>query len=183
MDFEKYCKNCKRDAHCCIFEKGGFVFTTPKNAKKIATKINKNYDYFLDYSPLNKKIVNSIKNCDPVLEDWMRYSQLDKKNRILRLKIKKDGNCIFLNNRGKCEIYDIRPNICRIFPFWAIRLTNGKLKVIVHDIDSNCSAIRIFAKSYENIEQLLSKSELTKIIKLFKNIEQEADSYNKQVKR
>jgi Fe-S-cluster containining protein len=32
-------------------------------------------------------------------------------------KRKKDGRCFFLTNDNKCEIYDIRPMVCRLEPF------------------------------------------------------------------
>ena len=183
MDFEGYCGICRKDVHCCIFEKGGFTFITPKDAKNIKKKICKDYNYFVDYSPLPKKVVNILKNCDPVLEGKLRHSQLDRQEKILRLKTQKDGRCIFLGDDGKCVIYSIRPNICRIFPFWCIRLDNGKIKVIAHDIDPKCKAIISIAKNEEDIEKVLSKSEMIKIKKLFKNIEKESDSYKKQIER
>jgi len=182
MDFESNCRRCGKDAHCCIFEKCGFTFISPKNAKDIKRKINKDYGYFLDYSPLSKKVVDVLKNCDPALEGWTRYLQLDNENRILRLKIRKDGRCIFLGNGGKCRIYSIRPNICRIFPFWGMRLTNGMIKVILHDVNPKCSAVKSFAKQHEDIEKALPRSEIIAIIKIFRGIEKEADSYKKQIK-
>jgi Fe-S-cluster containining protein len=183
MNFEINCRGCGKDAHCCIFEKGGFTFVSPKNAKDIKRKIKRDYSYFLDYSPLSKKVVDVLKNCDPALEGWMRYLQLDKENRILRLKTRKDGRCIFLGNNGRCRIYIIRPNICRIFPFWGMRLTNGRIKVIMHDVNPKCSAIKFFAKLHEDIEKALPISERIEIIKIFRDIEKEADSYKKQFKR
>src|SRR3989344_7972748 len=137
------CKNCKRDVHCCIFmTPSQFAFVGLKHAKLIKKKINKDYDQFLDYSPLPKNAVKALKDCDLCLEGALRYSQLDDKNQLLRLKARKDKRCIFLNDSGKCGIYDVRPNICRIFPFWAIRLNNGKLKIITHDMTPSCSAAR-----------------------------------------
>ena len=37
-------------------------------------------------------------------------------NKVLQIR-KIDGRCIFLKN-NKCEIYPIRPYVCRLFPFW-----------------------------------------------------------------
>lgn len=182
MDFESNCKRCGKDAHCCIFEKGGFTFTCPKNAKDIKRKINKDYSYFLDYSPLSKKVVDMLRNCDPALEGRMRYLQLDRENRILRLKTRKGGRCIFLGNNGRCKIYSIRPNICRIFPFWGIRLTNGRIKVIGHDVNPKCSAIKSLAKRHGDIEKALPSYEITAIRKIFRGIEKEAGSYKRQIK-
>jgi Fe-S-cluster containining protein len=183
MDFENYCKRCRKEVHCCIFKKGGFTFVSPKRAKEIQRKIKKEYNYFLDYSPLSKKMIGILKKSDPALEGRMRYSQLDRKNRILRLKTGQEGRCIFLGLNGKCEIYGLRPNICRIFPFWGIKLTDGRIKVIAHDIDSQCLAIKSLAKKNEGLEKALPRHEMIKIRKIFRDIEKEAGSYQKQIKR
>jgi Fe-S-cluster containining protein len=34
-----------------------------------------------------------------------------------QLKTKRNGECIFLRE-GSCEIYPVRPRICRAYPFW-----------------------------------------------------------------
>jgi len=182
MDMEKYCRICKRDTHCCIFEKGGFVFASLKDAKEIKKRIKREYDYFLDYSALPIKAVNKLKRCDPALEGRMRYMQLNKNN-ILRLKTKEGGRCIFLNDSGRCRIYSIRPNICRIFPFWGIRLTDGRIKIIMQDADHKCGAAKSLAGSYEEIEKALPKHEIIKLKKIFKRIEKEADSYKKEISK
>jgi Fe-S-cluster containining protein len=175
------CNKCKRDVHCCIFKDASeFAFVGLKNAEQIKKRIKKDYDHFLDYSPLPKHVVNIMKDSDTCLEGSLRYSQLDSKNRLLRLKTKKtnkDKRCIFLDDSGKCEIYDIRPNICRIFPFWAIRLSNGRLKIITHDLDPSCSAVRSL-----DISSIPAKDAL-KIKKVMKDIEKEDIYYRKNIRK
>lgn len=169
----KQCKNCRKDVHCCIFRNNsGFTFVGIKNAKLIRSKIKKNYSYFLDYSPLPKKIIDRLKNDDPSLEGFVRYSQLDK-DRLLRLKTKKGGSCIFLSN-GKCEIYAIRPNVCRIFPFYAVKLIDGRIKVIEHDSNPKCPIV----KNGVNISR--RKTVLMK--KIFSDIRKENAYYTKNIK-
>jgi Fe-S-cluster containining protein len=34
-----------------------------------------------------------------------------------RMKKRKSGRCVFLNENDRCSIYEIRPLICRFFPF------------------------------------------------------------------
>jgi Fe-S-cluster containining protein len=183
MDYETHCKVCKKDVHCCIFKKDtGFTYVGIKDAEKIKKRIKKDYSYFLDYSPLPKKILTALKNDDPVLEGSLRFSQLDKEKRILRLKTKKDGRCIFLNDNGRCDIYSIRPNICKIFPFWAIRLTNGKLKVIEHDIAPRCLIIKSLNKKDKDIEKALPKKEISRIKKIAKDIVKEKTKYKKDIR-
>jgi Fe-S-cluster containining protein len=178
MDCKTYCKNCPKDVHCCIFKNGGFTFLTTKDAKIIKSKIKKDFAYFLDFSPLPKKIITSLKNCDPALEGGLRYSQLDKQNKLLRLKTKKEGRCIFLDDDGKCVIYEIRPNVCRMYPFWGLRLTNGKIKIVEHGINSKCELLKSFKLNnspshYNDIEKDLSKRDLLELKKIFSKIEKE----------
>ncbi|MDP2749319.1 MAG: YkgJ family cysteine cluster protein [Nanoarchaeota archaeon] len=186
--FENNCKKCQKDAHCCIFKKNvGFTFVGIKDAKRIKQLIKKDYDYFLDYSPVSKEIVVCLKNCDPALEGALRYSQLDKHNNILRLKTKKDGRCIFLDKQNHCDIYSIRPNICRIYPFWAVELIDGKIKVIPHDIQSKCGVIKSLVKRQNNeqkekeIDEILSREEKSEIKKIFKQIKMEDLFYKKNI--
>ena len=182
MYFESNCKNCKKDEHCCIFDdKWGFVFVGIKDAQRIKQTIKTDYSYFLDYSTLPKKLISSLKDDDPSLEGRMRFSQLDK-NRILRLKTKKHGKCIFLGDHGKCEIYSIRPNICRIFPFWAMKLTNRRLKVIEHDTCLECSVVKSIAKN-GGLRKNISRKEAENIKKIFRKIEKEDTYYKKNIKR
>jgi Fe-S-cluster containining protein len=173
MLIEKYCDVCKNSIHCCIFKNGGFVFVTPKNAKAIKKKINKDYSYFLEYSPFDRNIVEVLRTCDPSAEGGMRYLQLNKENRLLRLKTQKTGRCIFLKDSGRCKIYDVRPNVCRIFPFWVMRLLDNRIKIIEHGLDNKCGVLRSIAKPKVEIEDVLSKKDKLSLIKLFKAIEKE----------
>lgn len=183
MNFEKHCKKCRKGEHCCIFEDdSGFVFVGIKDAKNIKKKTNQDYSYFLDYSPSPKKMVYSLKTDDPSLEGRLRYKQLDKKNRLLKLKTQKEGRCIFLNDSNLCDIYEVRPNICKIFPFWAMKLNNGKTKIISHGIDPGCGIIRALYKQFPDIEQVLDKSEIKKIKKVFSAIKREHIYYKKNIK-
>lgn len=188
MDFENHCKICKRSVHCCIFKKKeGFVFVGIKDAKRIKIKTDKNFSDFLDYSPLSRKLVNAMKNEGDYLEGAIRNDLLDKQKRLLRLKIKENEHCIFLNDKRRCEIYDIRPNICRIYPFWAMRLLNGKLKVIGHDENTGCGIIKELqtksGNSKENIdlENVLSKKRIEEIKSIMRNIEKENNYYKKSI--
>jgi Fe-S-cluster containining protein len=181
MDFKSNCKKCPKNTHCCIFKNSGFVFVGIKDAKKIRKQIKKEYCFFLDYSPISKKIVNCLKQDDPALEGRLRYSQLDKNNRILRLKTKKDGRCIFLNKQNRCDIYSIRPNICRIFPFWAIKLINGKIKIIPHDVQPKCKVMRLLITKQKDIDAVLSRKEKNEIKKTVRKIKDEHIFYRKNI--
>ena len=178
MDCEKHCKTCPPRTHCCMFEDdAGFTFVSLVDAKNIKKKIKKDYSFFLDYSPLSKKNITLLKEGDPAREGNLRYSLLDK-GRILRLKTK-NGRCIFLNDDNICEIYDIRPNVCKIYPLWAMRLTDNSLKVIGHDPEPTCPALE---SNDGDIEEFLSEKEIDSTKKLFKLIEKEAIDYNSSKK-
>ena len=177
MYFEGNCKECRKDRHCCIFKNNsGFAFVGIQDARNIKGRIKKDYSYFLDYSPLSKKVINLLRYEDPALEGKIRYSQLDKGS-LLRLRAKKDGRCIFLNDYGKCEIYSIRPNVCKIFPFWAMKLTNGRIEVIEHDAYPKCSIVT------KDIKENLSRKKILTIKKIFRKIEKENDYYKKNIKK
>ena len=182
MDFKNNCRKCPKNTHCCIFKNSGFVFAGIKDAKKIRKQTKKEYCFFLDYSPISKKIVNCLKHDDPALEGRLRYSQLDKNNRILRLKTKKNSRCLFLNKHNLCDIYGIRPNICRIFPFWAVKLINGKIKIIPHDVQSKCKSITaLIKKQRDNIDEILSRKEKIEIKKIVRKIKDENVFYKNNI--
>lgn len=170
----KHCKTCSSDKHCCIFGNSGFCFISISDARKIKKLTNKDYTYFIDFSPLPKKTIALLKKEDPALEGHLRYTLLDKDGRLLRLKTKEDCKCIFLDSSNNCEIYDIRPNICRIYPFWGIRLEDGSIKVIPHDTQPNCPIL--------DTEYSLSPRETTLIKNIFIQIEKESIEYQKESK-
>jgi len=47
--------------------------------------------------------------------------------------MKGNGKCFFLKEDG-CSIFDIRPRMCRIFPFW-FNEENGKIKITMEEED------------------------------------------------
>jgi Fe-S-cluster containining protein len=183
MDFEKECNKCKNSVHCCIFKnESGFAFVGIDDARKIKKETKLEYGSFLDYSKLSKSMINALKHDDPALEGALRYLQLDK-NRILKLKIKKDGRCIFLDDNHRCEIYDIRPKICKIFPLWAIRLTSNKIKVIRHDSETRCGFLKSNYRNEEDVEKLMTKEEIKYVQKIFREIEKENRYYKNNIRK
>jgi len=181
-DFEYNCKKCRKNVHCCIFKDNlGFTFVGLDDAKTIKKKTGKDYGYFLNYSKFPKRLVYMLMHDDPSLEGKLRFSQLRDK-RLLRLKTKKDGKCIFLNDKGRCDIYSIRPNICKIYPFWEIRLMDGKLKIVSHDEIPKCGIIKSLTKKQKDVEKTLSKKDVLKIKRVFKDIEKESEFYKKNIR-
>lgn len=184
MYYEKFCKNCSNETHCCIFNHdAGFTFVSVNDAYKIAKDTGKNFGEFLDYSTLSKKSLDALKRDDEMYEGALRLSLLDSHNRILRLKKKEDGKCVFLSDKGKCTIYGARPNVCRIYPFWAMRLLSGEIKVLSHDITPRCPIVVSLVKNAHDrdVEKLLSSSQIKSIKETFSIIEKEAEEYKRDI--
>ena len=78
------------------------------------------------------------------------------------LLTKEDGSCMFLENR-RCQIYEDRPMICRLYPYMLHRETDDSGKVDWRQIsglnehgcyhseisDEECSKIAVLTKDYE----------------------------------
>jgi Fe-S-cluster containining protein len=175
MRFEPHCRSCKNATHCCVFPKDrGFTFVGVQDAKRIKDATGKEYAEFLEFSSLPKKLVQELKSEDPLLEGGLRYKQLDKKNRILRLKKKKNGECIFLTKGRRCGIYSVRPNICRMYPFWGVRLLDGTVKIVGHDEPATCPAVRS--------KESLTAQQTKELKSVFQRIEKETKSYRKNIR-
>lgn len=58
---------------------------------------------------------------------------------------KRNGVCVFLKNKA-CEIYDIRPIVCRLYPFLVSR-NDGSL---VFDISEDCPGIGLGSRITED---------------------------------
>lgn len=54
--------------------------------------------------------------------------------------IKGDLPCMFLDSNLKCQIYEDRPRVCRLYPF----MGNKDLDMDCFGIDSNCAAMSDF---------------------------------------
>ncbi len=183
MYFASYCKNCKKSSHCCIFEDGkGFTFVTPSDARVIAKETGLSYAEFLNYSPLAPKVIAALKGADEMREGALRATQVDSSGRILRLKQQANGRCVFLRDDGKCGIYHIRPNICRIYPFWAMELIDGRIKVIRHDTIPTCPIVKAMEKKDKDIETILSQRHADELRSLFSSILAEIPIYKKEIK-
>ena len=67
---------------------------------------------FLEYGQVNgplKRIANRLIKQGVIAAFYAR-------NRTFRLKQLAGGDCVFLDENRLCKIYDVRPNICRVFP-------------------------------------------------------------------
>ncbi|MDD5625978.1 MAG: YkgJ family cysteine cluster protein [Patescibacteria group bacterium] len=109
MNYLKFCSKCKDNCCCLKDDEEGIIFIGILDAIKIKKKTGKDFSEFLDFSKLTSSAIK--KN----IEKSYRKMLLD--HRLLRMKKKKNGACVFLNKLGVCSIHNFRPLICRLYPF------------------------------------------------------------------
>lgn len=108
LDCSKQGRDCCREAHS--------KFLTLKDAMRIADYLGKPVNSFAMYGGLKD-------------EDREEYIYINKHqsyyydltlrdDRLLQLRFKSDGSCMFQEPDGRCKIYPARPLICRTYPFW-----------------------------------------------------------------
>lgn len=178
MDYKNLCENCKTSFHCCIFkDKDSFAFVGIKDAKEIKKNLKLGYRDFLVFRKLPKKLIRELKESKKDTEDHLRFRELNK-DKILCLKLNKDKTCIFLDKNRHCMIYEFRPNICKIYPFWVSK----NKKVVEHEADDTCKILVSHKKKNKNIEKSLSNREVRRIKKVHSDIIKEEKNYNKNIK-
>jgi uncharacterized protein len=104
--------SCTGCGKCCQVD--GDVWLAPEEISSIRTFLGMDHhdhrDEFCrkyiraEISPAGKGTLQEKSNVDDA-HSWMCL----KRN---------EGSCIFLDNAGKCSIYDVRPVQCRTYPFW-----------------------------------------------------------------
>jgi Fe-S-cluster containining protein len=96
------CEECA--GKCCTGE-SGYIWVNNSEIKKIAEFLK------LDEEIFKKNCLNKIKY----------------KFTIKEVLINGEFECLFFDNIDKkCQIYEVRPNQCRTFPFWDYFKTNEK---------------------------------------------------------
>lgn len=91
--------HCTQCGQCCR-GKGSYVFLTRQESDSIADFIGLSRDWF------RRKYVQRLVDGELVL------TQHD------------DGDCIYLDQGGRCRIYPVRPLQCRTYPFWPELMTS-----------------------------------------------------------
>ncbi len=72
---------------------------------------------FLDYDKVN----GPLKRVAARLIKQGLIASYNDRNRTFRIKQLKGGDCVFLDEKRLCKIYESRPNICRRFPDNSVR--------------------------------------------------------------
>jgi Fe-S-cluster containining protein len=86
--------DCTRCGRCCVAGGGYYVFLDENEAEKIRTYLQLTRRWF------RRRYLSRLPVGDLVVS-WQS-----------------DGRCVFLDERGECRIYPVRPVQCRTYPFW-----------------------------------------------------------------
>lgn len=101
-------RDCCREAHA--------KFLTLKDAERIAGYLGIPVNAFALYGGLKDE---DREEYIYINRDQRYYYDLTRRDdRLLQLKYKSNGSCMFQNHHGRCDIYPVRPLICRTYPFW-----------------------------------------------------------------
>jgi Fe-S-cluster containining protein len=129
-----YCLECsKNEKDCCREAHAKFV--TLNDARRIAEFLGKEINTFTVYGDLRDE---DREEYIYITADPNYYYELTRKDgKLLQLKDKSDGSCIFQEENGRCHIYPARLLICRTYPFWYSRENN----IIFDGCSSDCSIV------------------------------------------
>jgi Fe-S-cluster containining protein len=86
--------DCTRCGRCCVAGGGYYVFLDENEAEGIRAYLNLSRSWF------RRHYLSRLPDGDLVAA-WQS-----------------DGRCVFLDARGECGIYPVRPVQCRTYPFW-----------------------------------------------------------------
>ena len=107
------CEAC--GGHCCSGQ-SGYIYVDEVEIKKLVDFLGVDIQYFY------KKYL--IKN-------GYKFS-------LIEIQKEDHFNCVFFNEETKkCQVYDVRPNQCKTFPFWDYFKTNIK------ELQKECPAIKV----------------------------------------
>ena len=118
------CHNC---SYCCTEV---ICLPTPWDVKLIARETGENPMDFIEF--LTPEEIDEIDDSDPT---WL---ECDDDRYIMTLKRIRKG-CYFIDPLKKtCNIYDLRPILCRLFPFKLHQTQDGQFKAFSIHNDIEC---------------------------------------------
>jgi len=90
---------CQPNCGRCCDQPGGIVYLSVDDAERLAA------------------------HAEMAVPDWLeRDTRTTFDGRYVLKSRDEDGICIHLNDRQQCNIYEVRPQQCRAFPWWAENL-------------------------------------------------------------
>jgi Fe-S-cluster containining protein len=110
-----YCLECSKSGLDCCREAHA-KFLTLKDAVRIAEYRGEDINKFARYTELKDEDREEYIYIHKHRSYYYDVTQMD--DRLLQLKDKSDGSCMFQEENGRCAIYPARPLICRTYPFW-----------------------------------------------------------------
>lgn len=119
-EIENYCLSC--NANCC---RNWTIFCTIADVERIKEGTGLEYNEFCSFDTIPKKELDYYKP----MSDFHMYHFLSD-GKLLQLKKKENGDCIFLKEDGSCGNHKYRPTICAFFPLWFVEKDdNYELKI------------------------------------------------------
>jgi len=107
-DPEPLCARCARHRTTCC--QTSEIYVTPGDVERIAVRVGRD-DFYLDEAPANADYLDQ--GDDPA---WREYVfGPDGRRRVLRRE--PGGNCIFLGPHGCTLPLEVRPLVCRLYPY------------------------------------------------------------------
>ncbi len=125
------------------------IFVGVVEAVKIHKKTGLKYSAFLSYTKF---------------DEWQyieAFSELIPSGKTLAFIRKPDGACIFHAETG-CQIFDIRPLICRVFPFWYeqdIYKQTGEITLFIEERECGLRSRMLELKTMGECCQFMGNSE------------------------
>lgn len=191
MEYFDHCSKCPKDDNCCTYRDGdGFVTVGIDCAEKIRKKTGMDFKDFLDFSPLHDKMVEFVLN-ERDVESIVRKKQL-LNGRLLRFKLKKNGDCMFYGKDKRCQIYDVRPWICRIYPFWYEKVSDkgsktknskASFKITLADNEKCDLCEACVNRKGKTMKINLAKEHENELKKIAAEIESDAGHYVKNIRK
>lgn len=106
---------CQENCGACCDQPGGIVYLAPKDAERIASHHKMEVKEWL------------ARDCKQTLD-----------GRFVIKSRPEDGICIYLDENKKCEIYSVRPQQCKAFPWWGENLRSDKAWA---EVKSDCPGL------------------------------------------
>lgn len=128
------CLECARQGRDCCREAHA-KFLTLKDAVRIAGFLGESVNTFAVYDFLKDKDREEYIYINRHQDYYYDLALRDE--RLLQIRQKSDGSCIFQETTGPCRIYPARPLICRTYPFW---LSTGG-EIIFDGCSSDCPIV------------------------------------------
>lgn len=100
---------------CCRVPPSSAEYQFPitlEDAQLIKAHTGKDLEEFIEIDKVSAFVAKSFQKISPFL-----YNQVVDGYRV-KLKLKENGECVFLDPEAGCTIKSVRPLICKMFPFF-----------------------------------------------------------------